>query len=92
MSHVQINKWTLLSHPANCTLNGEVDGFVIHYLKTQDTINYATLGKHGLPAGGKKPSSRRKTFSKKATSAVKSTLAASDEISQAKLAGKELSL
>ena len=72
------------------SLNGEVDGFVTHYLKTKDPINYAALGQHGLPVGGKKPSSRRKASTKKATSAVKSILAASDEISRTKRASKEL--
>jgi len=71
------------------SLNGDVDGFVAHYAKTKDPINYAALGQHGLPTGGKKPSSRRKASSKKATSAVKSILAAADDISQTKRANKD---
>jgi len=47
------------------SLNGDVDGFVAQYAKTKDPINYAALGQHGLPTGGKKPSSRRKASSKK---------------------------
>ena len=47
------------------SLNGDVDGFVAHYTKTKDPINYTALGQHGLPTGGKKPSSRRKASSKK---------------------------
>ena len=55
-------------------LNGDVNGIVAHYAKTKDPINYATLGQHGLPTGCKKPSSRRKASSKKATSAVRAFL------------------
>ena len=71
----------LCSHSLlTASLNGDVDGFVAHYVKTKDPINYAALGQHGLPTGGKKPSSRRKASSKKATSAVKSILAAAYDI------------
>lgn len=44
---------------------------------------------HGLPTGGKKPSSLRKASSKKATSAVKSILAAADDIRWTKRANKD---
>lgn len=68
------------------SLNGDIDGFITQYVKTKDPINYAALGQHGLPTGGKKPNSRRKASSKKATSAVKRILAAADEISRTKRA------
>ena len=71
------------------SLNGEVNSFVTQYVKTKDPINYAALGQHGLPTGGKKPNVRRKASSKKATSAVKSILAAADEIPRTKRANKE---
>ena len=70
------------------SLNGEVDSFVTHYMKTKDPINYAALGQHGLPTGGKKPSSRRKASSKKSSSAIRSILAAADETSRTKRANK----
>lgn len=65
-------------------LNGEINGFVANYVKTKDPINYAALGQHGLPNSDKKPSSWRKAFSKKATSAAKSILAAVDDTSRTK--------
>ena len=70
------------------TLNGDVDGFVARYVKTKDPINYAALGQHGLPKGGKKASSRRKASSKKSTSAIKRMLTAADEITRTKRAAK----
>ena len=73
-------------------LNGDVDGFVAHYVKTKDPINYAALGQHGLPSGGKKPSSRRKASSKKATSSVKKILLAADDIPRTKRANKDQDL
>ena len=68
------------------TLNGEVDAFVSNYAKSKVPINYANLGQHGLPTGGKKPSSKRKASSKKSTSAVKTILAAADHIARTKRA------
>ena len=71
------------------SLNGDVDGFVAHYVKTKDPINYAALGQHGLPTGGKKPSSRRKASSKKQHLLLKSILAAADDIPRTKWANKD---
>lgn len=71
------------------SLNSDVDDFIAHYMKTKDTINYAALGQHGLPTGGKKPSSQRRASSKKATSALKSILAAADDIRRMKWANKD---
>ena len=61
------------------TLNGQVDSFVAHFIKSWMPVNYANLGQHGLPAGGNKPS-KRKASSKKMTSAVKNILAIADGI------------
>ncbi len=74
------------------SLKGELDSFVTHYVKTKDPVNYAAMGQHGLPTGGKKPSSRRKASSRNATSAVKSILAAADDISRTKRAPVALSV
>ena len=60
--------------------------------REKDSINYAALGQHGLPTGGKKPSARRKASSKKATSTVKSILAAADEIPRMKRAANKESV
>ena len=67
------------------TLNGQVDTFVSHYSKAKVPVNYASLGQHGLPTGGKKPS-KRKSSLKKTTSAIKNVLAFSDEIQRSKRA------
>ena len=37
------------------TLNGQSDAFVEQYTKTKVPSNYAKLGQHGLPIGGKRP-------------------------------------
>lgn len=66
-------------------LNGQVDTFVTHYSKAKAPVNYANLGQHGLPAGGKKPS-KRKASSKKTTSAIKKILAHADDIQRSKRA------
>ena len=67
------------------SLNGQVDNFVSHYAKSKAPVNYAKLGQHGLPLGGKKPS-KRKASSKKTTSAVKDILALADDLQRSKRA------
>ena len=62
------------------TLNCQQDAFVHQYAKTKLPVNYAKLGQHELPVGGKKPKSKRKASSKKTTSAIKKILASADQI------------
>lgn len=65
-------------------LNGELDLFVNRYSKTKVPTNYANLAQHGLPVGGKKPSTRRKSSSKKTTAAVKNLIADADHVKRTK--------
>ena len=66
------------------TLNGQSDAFVEQYTKTKVPFNYAKLGQHGLPIGGKKPNSKRKGSSKKTTAAIKNIIAGADLIERTK--------
>ena len=59
-------------------LNGEVDTFIQMYSRTKNPINYTQLAQHGLPVGGKKPSSKRKASSKKTTAKIRKTLTDTD--------------
>ena len=63
------------------SLNGQVDTFVSHYAKFKAPVNYAKLGQHGLPLGGK-----RKVSSKKTTSSVKEILSLADDLQRSKRA------
>lgn len=60
------------------TLNGELDIFIRTYSRIKNPMNYTHLAQHGLPVGGKKPSSKRKASSKKTTSKIHKILADTD--------------
>ena len=55
-----------------------MDTFVKTYSKTKNPINYTQLAQHGLPAGGKKPGSKRKASSKKTTAKIQKVVADTD--------------
>ena len=68
-------------------LNDEVGSFVQGYAQSSPAANYAQLGQHGLPTGGRKPSSKRKGASKKSTAAVRKLIEHATEGEMTKRSG-----
>jgi len=60
-------------------LNDEVSLFICNYSKCKAPINYAQLAQHGLPLGGRKPSSKRKGASKKTTAGIRQLIQNANE-------------
>ena len=60
-------------------LNDEVSLFICNYSKSKAPVNYAQLARHGLPLGGRKPSSKHKGASKKTTAGIRQLIQNADE-------------
>ena len=60
-------------------LNDEVCLFICNYSKSKAPVNYVQLAQHGLPLGGRKPSSKRKGASKKTTAGIRQLIQNANE-------------